>query len=263
MQVFYVYSHKDETLRDELETHLSLLRREGLIENWHDRKIGAGKDWEGEIVDELGDSGVILLLVSADFLASEYCWGREMTHALQRHEYGTARVIPVILRECDWTHAPFAKLQALPKDALPITSWDNRDSAWTNVAKGIRQAVTELSVPPPTSVQMQAPCSVGRIQASEVISLVSLEVKITEKNNSWWRYSWQLSVANRTSKRVKFDLTLDYLDEQEFVLDRSDMYGLILAPSEARTFREFALIGKGNAERVRTLEPRFKVTSAE
>ena len=98
VRVFYSYSHKDEVLRDALATHLSLLRKQGLIEGWHDREISAGREWEGQIDENLKSAHVILLLVSADFIASDYCYDLEMKHAIARHTKGTARVIPIILR---------------------------------------------------------------------------------------------------------------------------------------------------------------------
>jgi hypothetical protein len=145
IEIFYCYSHRDETLRDELEKHLSILRRQGAITNWHDRRIGPGKDWEGEINWHLRNAHVVLLLISSDLLASDYCYEVEMGRALQRHEIGEARVIPVILRACLWDNSPFSHLQALPKDARPITSWVNLDEAFLDVAIGIRTAVQELS----------------------------------------------------------------------------------------------------------------------
>jgi hypothetical protein len=111
VEVFYAYSHQDETLRDELEKHLSILWRQGIISNWHDRRIGPGTEWEGQIDEHLNASRVILLLVSSDFLFSSYCYDVEMKRALERHEAGTARVIPVIIRACLWNGAPFSKLQ--------------------------------------------------------------------------------------------------------------------------------------------------------
>jgi hypothetical protein len=99
--LFYAYSHKDEALRIKLEAHLSLLRREGVIQVWHDRKIGAGTEWEGQINDYLNSAHVILLLVSPDFVASDYCYDIEVERAMDRHHKGDARVIPVILRPVD------------------------------------------------------------------------------------------------------------------------------------------------------------------
>jgi hypothetical protein len=102
IHLFYSYSHEDESLRDELAKHLSVLKRQGVISEWHDRKIGAGDEWKGAIDKNLEEAQVILLLVSASFLASDYCWDVETKRAIERHDRGEARVIPVILRECDW-----------------------------------------------------------------------------------------------------------------------------------------------------------------
>ena len=144
MKLFFSYAHKDEPLRDQLATHLSLLKRQNIITDWHDRNITAGTDWAQAIDDNLNTADIILLLISSDFLASDYCYDKEMTRAIERHHQGTARVIPIILRPCDWHSAPFGKLQALPKDAKPVTQWSNPDEAFTNIAQGIRTAVTEL-----------------------------------------------------------------------------------------------------------------------
>lgn len=144
VELFYSYAHEDEKLREQLEKHLVILKRQGVIQDWHDRKIGAGTEWKGQIDAHLNSAGVILLLISADFLASDYCYDIELKRAMQRHEAGEARVIPVILRPVDWQGAPFGKLQALPKDAKPVTSWTKRDEAFANVAQGIRAAVEEL-----------------------------------------------------------------------------------------------------------------------
>src|SRR4051795_7874378 len=95
--LFFSYSHEDEDLRDELEKHLATLQRQGLISSWHDRRITVGTDI-GEAIDgHLDAADIILLLVSPDFIASDYCYEREMQRALQRHNNGAARVIPVIL----------------------------------------------------------------------------------------------------------------------------------------------------------------------
>ena len=148
IRLFYSYSHKDEALRDELEEALALLKRQGVISGWHDRRIGAGDEWKGAIDKNLEEAQVILLLVSASFLASDYCWDVETKRAVERHDRGEAKVIPVILRPCDWQGAPFAKIQGLPKDAKAVTSWANKDEAWTDVAKGIRKVVAETFANP-------------------------------------------------------------------------------------------------------------------
>jgi TIR domain len=139
-KIFYSYSHRDSVLRRSLETHLSLLIRDGLVTDWYDAKILPGTEWNDEIARKLEESDIILLLVSMDFVKSDFCWGNEMTRALERHQEGTAAVIPIILKpmERGWKTTTFGKLQALPSNAKPVTKWRNRDEAWADVVNGIR-----------------------------------------------------------------------------------------------------------------------------
>lgn len=146
IEVFLAYSQKDEAYREDLEESLALLKRQEYILSWNDREIMAGQQWADQISEHLETARIILLMVSSSFLASDYCYGKEMKRALERHEAREAVVIPIIVRPCDWHGAPFAKIQALPKGARAITSWANKDEAWTDVAKGIRQAVEKLIV---------------------------------------------------------------------------------------------------------------------
>lgn len=143
--VFFSYSHVDEGLRDQLEKQLAMLKRQGVIETWHDRRIGAGQNIDHVIDEHMNRDDVILLLVSADFLASDYCYDIEMKRAMERHEAGEAIVIPVILRACDWHHAPFGKLNATPRDGKPITQWPDIDEAFLQVARAVREAVGGVS----------------------------------------------------------------------------------------------------------------------
>ncbi|MEM8809650.1 MAG: tetratricopeptide repeat protein [Cyanobacteria bacterium P01_G01_bin.38] len=149
VSVFISYSHKDEALREELDVHLANLKRQGKIRAWHDRAIEAGAEWDAEIKQQLETAQVILLLISPRFMASDYCYDLEMQQAVGRHEAGTAQVIPIILKPCDRQGTPFSKLQALPKDAKPITTWDNQDAAFLNVVQGIRKAIKTLQVKTP------------------------------------------------------------------------------------------------------------------
>ena len=144
IHIFISYSHKDQRYRDRLDTALALLRREGKIHTWHDRLISPGKDWRKDIDANLEAAQIILFLISADFIDSNYAYGVEMKRALQKHKRGKARAIAILVRPADWQTAPFASLQALPSEARPITEWRNRDKAWTNVAQGIRKVVDEL-----------------------------------------------------------------------------------------------------------------------
>ncbi len=144
LEVFFSYAHVDEVWKNQLEKHLSLLRRERLVSGWHDRKIVPGLEWASEIDTHLTSAHIILLLVSPDFIASDYCWGLEVKRAMRRHNAGEARVIPIIVRPVDWKKAPFGKLQALPTDGKPITIWPNIDEAFLNVVQGIRDAIKDL-----------------------------------------------------------------------------------------------------------------------
>jgi tetratricopeptide (TPR) repeat protein len=153
-RVFFSYSHEDEKLRAGLEKHLSLLRREGAIESWTDHEIRPGQEWEKEIFSALEKADIVLLLVSASFIASDFCYSREMTRAVERHDAGSARVVPIILRPCDWKSAPFAKLQSLPAGAKPVTDWSNRDKAFLSVAEGIRGMLKGLRLKPAAAQQI-------------------------------------------------------------------------------------------------------------
>ncbi|MGD1209824.1 MAG: toll/interleukin-1 receptor domain-containing protein [Candidatus Acidiferrales bacterium] len=173
VEVFVAYSHVDEPLRDELGKHLKPLEREGVICVWHDRRIGAGTDFGAGIDQHLGSCRLVLLLISADFISSDYCYGKEMTRALERHDAQSARVIPVILRPADWEQMPFAKLLALPTDGKPITTWDNRDKAFLDVARGIRRAVNEVRGSSPT---LNTPATSESQPAPPVVNLSASDV---------------------------------------------------------------------------------------
>jgi hypothetical protein len=150
-KIFFSYSHDDEQFRNQLEKHLSMLKHQGPIEPWHDRRIAAGAVVDDAISKALEEADIILLLVSASFIASAYCYSREMERAMQRHHDGTAVVIPVIVRACDWHPAPFGKLLAVPKDGKAIDLWANFDEAYTDVTRQIRSVVEKMVSTTPTS----------------------------------------------------------------------------------------------------------------
>jgi hypothetical protein len=164
--LFFSYSHVDEKLRDQLEIHLAALRRQGLIDSWHDRRIAAGEDVGQAIDNHIDSADVILLLVSPDFIASDYCYEREMKRALERHQSGDARVIPVILRPCDWHDLPFGKLLATPKDGRPITKWPNIDEAFQDVVTAIKAGLTQhkRNAKPSTSSVSDTTTTTSRLQ---------------------------------------------------------------------------------------------------
>ena len=183
LRIFYSYAREDGDLQEEVKKHLRLLEREGLIRGWDDRLIGAGTEWEGRILDELEAADVILLLVSADFIASDYIWDVEMRRALVRHRAKEALVVPVILRPCSWQTAPFAALQCLPSNAQPVVLWDPRDRGLRDVAEGLRAALEGRALAarpraPATSVRHARvlDAAVGSVvpvgRSSEVVALV-------------------------------------------------------------------------------------------
>ena len=146
VRVFISYAHVDDVLRERLRTHFSALEREGLVQAWDDREILGGDNWADEIDERLNRADVILLLVTADFIRSEYCYGKELERALERNEDTDDRaiVIPIILRKCDWESSKFSHLQTLPRDARAISEWTNEDHYFTDVAKGLRRRIKRV-----------------------------------------------------------------------------------------------------------------------
>ena len=140
ISIFISYSHRDEKFREELVSHLASLQRAGIVRAWHDRCLQAGETWAEQIDENIERADVILLLISSDFLASEYCYERELDRALERHRQGLATVIPVVIRSVVWEHLPIHALQALPRDARPVEEWKYRDRAWADVVRGILEA---------------------------------------------------------------------------------------------------------------------------
>ena len=137
IEVFISYSHKDQAFREELEKHLSTLKRQNIISSWYDGNIAPGSEWESQIVGHLTSAQIILLLISADFIHSDFCYSIEMKQAIDRHNAGEARVIPILLRPTDLQGAPFDKLQMLPTGAKAVTKWRRRDDAFTNIVQGL------------------------------------------------------------------------------------------------------------------------------
>lgn len=131
LDVFISYAHDDQALKHELIKHLSNLQRQGLIKIWHDGDLVAGTEWEQQIIEHLNFAHLILLLISADFMASDFCYSIEMQQAMTRHVANKARVIPILLRTTDWHRAPFSILQMLPTGAKPVDDWPTHDKAFT------------------------------------------------------------------------------------------------------------------------------------
>ena len=145
IEIFFSYAHADEQLMNEVRRQLIIHERNGRIVKWYDRQIPPGDEWRTQIDARLNRAQVILLFVSPHFIESKYCYEIEGKRALARHRQRSARVVPVILRPCAWHDAPFSNLQALPRNAKPISQWDDIDVASLPVANGVMKVVEELT----------------------------------------------------------------------------------------------------------------------
>ena len=145
-RIFYSYSSRDEVMRQELDAHLSVLRHEGLVDTWSFREVPAGCAWDTEIRTQLESASIILFLVSASFLNSQYVWQVEVSAALQRHKRGEVVIIPVIIRKCDWKRSVLGTLEALPAAGKPVASFRSHDDGWLQVVDGIRGIIEKRAV---------------------------------------------------------------------------------------------------------------------
>ncbi|HCM1556256.1 TPA: toll/interleukin-1 receptor domain-containing protein [Vibrio parahaemolyticus] len=176
VELFFSYCHKDEDYRNEMEVHLALLKRQGIITTWHDRRIIVGSEIDTDISAHLESANVIVMLVSPYFLASDYCYEKEMARAMERHNSGEAVVIPVILHPCDWHGAPFGKLLATPTDGKPISMYANQHEAFSIVSKHIREAVGKVVVEHTPSPNTQ-PTHSSPMQVDSSVRSSNLRVK--------------------------------------------------------------------------------------
>ena len=142
--IFISYSHKDEDFKDTLIEHLSPLRRNAVIAPWQDRDIVAGEDWNEAIFEHLRNAKVVLLLVSSSFINSDFCIDKELTATMERHAKGECIVVPIIIRPCDFQEMSFAKFQCVPKNAKPISKWEDTDEAWLDVVKQLKKVFSSL-----------------------------------------------------------------------------------------------------------------------
>ena len=241
MELFISYSHADEALKNELIKHLSASRRSGLIQEWHDRKIRPGADWSVEINDALDRCKIILLLISADFIQSDYCYGVELKRALERHESDQAQVIPVIVRPCDWTGLPFAQYQALPKDGRAVTSWPNPDEAYTEIARGIRALLSQR--PSSADLSSQRPSSPALPQSTGGPELV-VDYKYGENSKDFHDANAPLVIRNISQSDQAYNIQVLPLRTEKGLLDfEPDLIPFIEAGSSRNIF---AWIKKGS-----------------
>lgn len=145
LRLFFSYAPEDAQLRRELDTHLSALRREGLIASFYDRLVTPGAERDQQVLYRLRESDIVLILVSSDFLVSDYLYESELGQALRQHRKGKSTVIPILARPVEWQSTPIGGLAALPSDGQPVVGRENRDEAWLNVVQGIRRTVEAIN----------------------------------------------------------------------------------------------------------------------
>lgn len=146
MKAFISYSHKDAAALERLHVHLAMLKRDGLIETWFDREILAGEEIDAEIENQLESCELFLLLISPDFLASDYCYDKEMTRAFERHDAGEAQIVPLIIEPCEWTSSRLRKLKAIPRDGKAVSEWTNENNAYLDIVTELRRLLETTGI---------------------------------------------------------------------------------------------------------------------
>ena len=144
LKLFLSYAHEDRDIVAELRKHLAPLRYEQIVTDWYDLELMPGHDWDQDIISQLESSDLVLVVISADFVASNYAYGRELNLSLDLHDQDRVRLLPVIARNCKWQNLPFARLQVLPEGAVAISSWQNRDDAFVSVVLGVERVAREI-----------------------------------------------------------------------------------------------------------------------
>lgn len=194
LQIFCCYAREDRPLFDKLRKHLQALEYDRLITIQADVNIAPGNEWENEISNHLNTAQVILLLVSPNFMASRYCYKIEMRRAIERHELGETRVIPLLLREVDWQHTPLGKLQALPSNAKFIGRWRTQDTGFADIAQGVRQVVEGLRQ--------------GIIPISHDVLMILNKYKDTcqQQNNPFLTFHTLLALLENHDSRTRYHL---------------------------------------------------------
>ena len=197
VKIFCSYSHKDEELKNELENHLSILRRIGLIKVWTDRKILPGEYWQKRINGEIEKSDLILLLISSDFIASDYCFDVEVKKAIEKHEQNESMVVPILVRDCDWEGAPFEHIQGLPTDMKPIISkhWHSKDEGFRNVTSSLKKTIKIIienkkeeqinefnNLPPSIEAHRQF---ITKYIEGELVNKAKQKILELDEDNSW------------------------------------------------------------------------------
>lgn len=147
VRIFVSYSHKDEAHRVAFHEAVDVLHRRNLVSEWFDGKIVPGKAFEPELFHQLSRAEIAVLLLSPSYVASEFCWGRELKAALEQREHRDMRVVGVLVRPVHLEGTEICRHKLLPKDKRAVTTWTLEDEAWEDVCKGLEQVITDLRSP--------------------------------------------------------------------------------------------------------------------
>lgn len=227
---FISYTHADTALKEQLVRHLAPLRRERLIDLWHDGMLRPGEHLDPSVQAALAASDVVILLVSADFIASEYCYEQEMLRAFARQRAGTAQVIPIILRPCQWKGVPIGDGQtlsefvALPKDGKPVTSWSDADTAFDNAVGAIRDMLKGGRTNPPHDAAAAARPASAAAPSTSAIDLLGIAAKPTDLDRDRFLRSgfaataalFETKLAELKASDPRIDTDFERIDRRSF-----------------------------------------------
>ena len=230
---FISYTHADTALKDQLVQHLAPLRREGLIDLWHDGLLRPGEHLDPTIQAALAGSDFVILLVSAAFIASEYCYEQEMLRAFACQRQGTARVIPIILRPCQWKGVPIgdgetlAEFVALPKDGRPVTNWPDTDMALDNAVGAIREILKARlgsRVPSGNGGMSVAAKPTSATKSARSTSLLGITAKPTDLDRDRFLRSgfvatatlFEQNLAELKASDLRIDTDFERIDSRSF-----------------------------------------------
>lgn len=226
-KVFISYSHKDEEFKNDLVEHMSGLVRSGVISQWNDRKITSGTDWSKEVSENLQNAEIILFLISASFLNSDYCVNIEAETALDMHKSGRAQLIPIVIRPVEWADSPLSGLQGLPKDAQPVSSWNNQDEAWVNVIQGIRKHIDEFH--PKVLPELKEDKSSGITPSAPILE---------------WLDDTEITLTHRNVNRIKLSDIYTVPDVELDLEDKTELRTYKSACSLTSQFDKFLIFGE-------------------
>jgi len=196
IKIFLAYSRKDTKYLDELRTHFNPIERSGIVNIWYDGKIEPGSVWNKEIKDRLHNADIVILLVSADAIASDYFYEQEMKDALERHNKGIAKVVPFILRPCTWKATPLAELQAIPKDAKAVTKWTNRDEAYSDAVNRIWEMVINIKN------QRIIPAETEQVEREEEELIAQEQAELRPKQQPIFKEHKELVLSKKTKSLI-------------------------------------------------------------